>query len=213
MTLSETDLPLRDALTALGQLDKDIARAIHAYGMPKDRSMEEGYSSLARIILGQQISRAVATSLWQKLTAKGWTDSPQLAGKTPEQLFELGISRRKAEYLIDLAKAVEDNRLDLPALKQKSGDEVQRILVDIRGIGAWTADNYRLFCLLDFDAWPGNDLALQEGMKRLKGLSLRPNLKEMDRLAANWQPYRGAGALMLWHIYAIEVRQATPSDI
>lgn len=211
--ISDTALPLTEALNALGQLDADIARAIDMYGMPHDRTMPEGYSSLARIILGQQISRAVATSLWQKLTAKGWTDSPQLATKTPDQLLLLGISRRKAEYLIDLAKAVEENRLDLPALKERSGDEVQAILVKHRGIGAWTADNYRLFCLLDFDAWPGNDLALQEGMKRLKDLPQRPDVSTMDKLATGWQPYRGAGALMLWHIYAKEVRQATPSDI
>jgi len=63
------------------------------------------------------------------------------------------------------------------------------------------------------DAWPVNDIALQEGMKRLKQLESRPDGKAMQRLGEAWRPYRGAGALMLWHIYGILVRKATISDI
>ena len=108
---------------------------------------------------------------------------------------------------------MEDGSLNLAQLPDLTGDEVQARLTALRGIGAWTADNYRLFALGDMDAWPGNDMALQEGMKRLKTMAYRPDLKEMNKLAAGWSPYRGAGALFLWHLYAAEVRGATPSDI
>ena len=93
------------------------------------------------------------------------------------------------------------------------GQAVQDRLVQIRGIGAWTADNFRLFALGDMNAWPVNDIALQEGMKRLKHLSHRPKAPEMETLGEAWRPYRGAGALVLWHLYGILVRKAAISDI
>ncbi|MGB0690045.1 MAG: hypothetical protein ACPGOZ_05120, partial [Candidatus Puniceispirillum sp.] len=65
----------------------------------------------------------------------------------------------------------------------------------------------------DMDAWPVNDIALQEGMKRLKNLPHRPKAPEMETLGEAWRPYRGAGALVLWHLYGILVRKAAITDI
>jgi DNA-3-methyladenine glycosylase II len=136
-----------------------------------------------------------------------------IASMSPAALMPVGLSQRKAEYLIGIANEVTSGQLDFDALQHLSGDAVQARLVKIRGIGAWTADNFRLFALGDMDAWPVNDLALQEGMKRLKHLQERPKSKQMEQLGASWQPYRGAGALVLWHIYGILVRRATIGDI
>ena len=86
-------------------------------------------------------------------------------------------------------------------------------LISIRGVGAWTADNYRLFALGDMDAWPANDIALQGGMKIIKSLGDRPNREEMESLGENWRPYRGAGALLLWHVYGVVVKKADFSNI
>ena len=94
-----------------------------------------------------------------------------------------------------------------------SGPKVQKRLVTIRGIGAWTADNFRLFALADMDAWPVKDVALQEALRILKSLNQRPDHDAMEVLGEGWRPYRGAGALVLWHLYAIEVRNATVADI
>lgn len=207
------DKPLINALDNLCLQDEDIARALSDYGYPSERSMPQSFDSLAKIIIGQQISRHVATSLWAKLTAANLTSSKALVTAAPEALKAQGVSQRKAEYLIGLAEAIETGTLVLSQLPHLSGQEVQDKLTALRGIGAWTADNYRLFALGDMDAWPGNDIALQEAMRRLKRLNSRPDMAEMEHLAAHWQPYRGAGALFLWHLYAIEVRQATPSAI
>ena len=204
------DHQLSAALDRLAGLDPDIAAARAAYGDPPDRMVPANYSTLARIILGQQISRAVAETLWQRLEAAQWTTVAALAHRQPDELLGLGISRRKAEYLIDLAKACQSGQLNLAQLGEMPGEEVQARLTQYRGIGNWTADNYRLFALADFDAWPGNDLALQEGMRLLKQLESRPKLAEMDIIAAGWRPVRGAGALMLWHIYAAKRRQGAP---
>ena len=201
------------ALDNLVALDPDIADAVKKFGPPADRSLPANFDTLARTIIGQQISRAAATAIWHRMQDQKIQKPDIIAAMSVEEVMQAGLSRRKAEYLIGIADEITSGRLDLDALHLLSGDDVQKRLTEIRGIGAWTADNFRLFALGDMDAWPGNDIALQEGMKRLKLMPYRPDQSEMIDLASSWTPYRGAGALFLWHLYAIEVRGAAPSDI
>ena len=201
------------ALDQLAAIDADIAAALSRFGPPPDRSLPASYETLARSIIGQQISRAAASAIWTRMRDQSHSKAPVIAVKQPDDLMPFGLSRRKAEYLIGIADEIQSGRLDLTALAEMSGEEVQKRLVEIRGIGAWTADNFRLFALGDMDAWPANDIALQEGMKRLKLLNERPNGKMLEKLGDAWRPYRGAGALMLWHIYGILVRKATIDEI
>ena len=201
------------ALDQLAAIDADIAAALSRFGPPPDRSLPASFETLARSIIGQQISRAAASAIWTRMRDQDHSNAPTIASKQPNDLMPFGLSRRKAEYLIGIADEIQSGRLDLASLAEMSGEDVQKRLVEIRGIGAWTADNFRLFALGDMDAWPANDIALQEGMKRLKSLDERPNGKMLETLGEAWRPYRGAGALMLWHIYGILVRQATIDEI
>ena len=197
------------ALDQLAAIDADVAAALSRFGPPPDRSLPASFETLARSIIGQQISRAAASAIWTRMRDQDHNSVPIIASKQPYDLMPFGLSRRKAEYLIGIADEIQSGRLDLASLAEMSGEDVQKRLVEIRGIGAWTADNFRLFALGDMDAWPANDIALQEGMKRLKSLDERPNGKMLEKLGEAWRPYRGAGALMLWHIYGILVRKAT----
>jgi DNA-3-methyladenine glycosylase II len=201
------------ALDQLAAIDANIAAALSRFGPPPDRSLPASFETLARSIIGQQISRAAASAIWTRMRDQDHSNAPIIASKQPDDLMPFGLSRRKAEYLIGIADEIQSGRLDLASLAEMSGEDVQKRLVEIRGIGAWTADNFRLFALGDMDAWPANDIALQEGMKRLKSLDERPNGKMLETLGEAWRPYRGAGALMLWHIYGILVRQATIDEI
>ena len=201
------------ALDKLATIDADIAAALSRFGPPPDRSLPASFETLARSIIGQQISRAAASAIWTRMRDQDHSSAPIIAAKQPDDLMPFGLSRRKAEYLIGIADEIQSGRLDLAALAKMSGEDVQKRLVEIRGIGAWTADNFRLFALGDMDAWPANDIALQEGMKRLKSLDERPNGEMLETLGEAWRPYRGAGALMLWHIYGILVRQTTIDEI
>ena len=201
------------ALDQLAAIDADIAAALSRFGPPPDRSLPANYETLARSIIGQQISRAAASAIWTRMRDQDQSSAPIIAAKQPDDLMPFGLSRRKAEYLIGIADEIQSGRLDLAALAEMSSQDVQIRLVEIRGIGAWTADNFRLFALGDMDAWPANDIALQEGMKRLKLLNERPNGKMLEKLGDAWRPYRGAGALMLWHIYGILVRKATIDEV
>lgn len=201
------------ALAGLAALDPDVSRALATYGPPPDRSLPIGYETLARAIVGQQVSRAAASSIWVRMANDGVTDEAVIAQKTPDDMMQSGLSRRKAEYLIGIAQEIVNGTLDLPGLSAMRGEDVQKRLVKIRGIGEWTADNYRLFALADMDAWPVNDIALQEGMKILKSLNTRPDAKQLQSMGDAWRPYRGAGALVLWHIYGVVVRKVTVADI
>ena len=201
------------ALDQLAAIDADIAAALSRFGPPPDRSLPASFETLARSIIGQQISRAAASAIWTRMRDQDHSNAPIIAAKQPDDLMPFGLSRRKAEYLIGIADEIQSGRLDLAALAKMSGEDVQKRLVEIRGIGAWTADNFRLFALGDMDAWPANDIALQEGMKRLKSLDERPDGKMLEALGEAWRPHRGAGAMMLWHIYGILVRQATIDEI
>ncbi len=200
-------------LAKLAEMDADIARARADFGPPPDRSEAPGYATLARVIIGQQISTKAAAAVWAKIRGAGFDQSPAAAAADIETLRQYGLSQRKAEYMKGLAEAIETGALDLDALAQMDGPDITRALVAIRGIGDWTADNYRLFVLADMDAWPYNDLALQEGMKILKSLNTRPDAKTMQQMGEAWRPHRGAGALMLWHIYAQHRHAATIADI
>ena len=201
------------ALEALSRIDTDIKSTLSKYGNPPDRSLPADFDTLARAIVGQQVSRAAASSIWGKMEQAGMTSSSVICEMAAEDLRNLGLSLRKAEYIIGIAQEVQTGTLDFSLLNNMSGEEVHERLIQIRGVGSWTAENYRLFALADMDAWPSNDIALQEGMRRLKSLDERPGPKEMDILAEKWKPYRGAGALVLWHLYGIIVRKATLSDI
>ena len=201
------------ALDQLAAIDADIAAALSRFGPPPDRSLPASFETLARSIIGQQISRAAASAIWTRMRDQDQSSAPIIASKQPDDLMPFGLSRRKAEYLIGIADEIQSGRLDLAALAKMSGEDVQKRLVEIRGIGAWTADNFRLFALGDMDAWPANDIALQEGMKRLKSLDERPNGKMLETLGEAWRPHRGAGAMMLWHIYGILVRKTTIDEI
>jgi len=201
------------ALQSLITLDGDIARTYANYGAPQDRFLPEGFETLAKIIIGQQISRQAASHIWQRMVEADLTSSVPIANATDGDLRHCGLSVRKAGYLRDIAQNILNGSLPIEEFAQLPVAEVTAHLLRQKGVGPWTADNYTLFALGDMNAWPSNDIALQEGMKRLKSLDQRPSQQEMDEIAAGWHPYRGAGALFLWHIYAIEVRKAAPSDI
>ena len=190
------------AMSCLDKKDADLASARKTYGNPPDRFEPATFPSLVRIILGQQISRQVAIVLWQRLQKNGWQEADALSELDYDDLQSVGLSRRKAEYVVDLARAETNGGLNLRQLNKQPAEKFSTKLLGFRGIGGWTVSNYRLFCLADFDAWPGNDLALMEAVKRLKILDRRPSHTEMDEFALQWQPYRGAAALLLWHLHS-----------
>ena len=183
------------------KIDPDIKIIYEKFGYPENRSVSEGFESLTKIIIGQQISTNVAKKIYDNLKNKNVLKEIVLYQMPLEELKSFGLSSQKSYYIQNLAYLVYNNYLDLKKLKYMTGDQVINVLIKVKGIGQWTINNYRIFALQDVDAWPSADLALQESTKLIKEFNLRPKQEEMEKIAAKWKPYRGAAALFLWHFY------------
>ena len=183
------------------KIDHDIKIIYEKFGYPENRSVSEGFESLTKIIIGQQISTNVAKKIYGNLKNKNVLNETVLYQMPLEELKSYGLSSQKSYYIQNLAYLVYNNHLDLKKLKYMTGDQVINVLIKVKGIGQWTINNYRIFALQDVDAWPSADLALQESTKLIKKINLRPKQEEMEKIAAKWKPYRGAAALFLWHFY------------
>lgn len=187
----------------LAVLDADVAEAVQRIGYPIPRLREPGFETLLRIMVSQQVSTKSAAAIWGRLAAAcGPTVTPSsFAALDDGACRAVGLSGRKIEYGRGLARAVLEGALDLESLVHLAEDEAVDKICQLRGFGRWSAEIYLLFALSRKDSWPADDLALQIGMQRLKGLKARPDRKTMDALAEHWRPRRGCGAILLWHVY------------
>ncbi len=186
----------------LSELDNDLNYIIKEYNLPIVRKESNTFETLMRIIIGQQISRKVAESIFKKLKEKKIISHKKFLNTSNNYLKKLGLSLRKISYIKDLAINIHKNKIILNEFENSSSDDVYNSLIKIKGIGKWTINNYQLFVLEDCDAWPGGDLAIQEAIKNLKNLDMRPNENETNIIAEKWKPYRGSAALLLWHYHS-----------
>jgi DNA-3-methyladenine glycosylase II len=178
-----------------------IARALALAGYPPPRVRPTGYITLMRTIVGQQVSVAAATSVWNKIEAALGEVTPEAVLTADfDTLRACGLSRQKQGYARSLSELVAGGELDLDALPEDDEEAIAH-LVRIKGIGRWSAEIYLLFAEGRPDIWPAGDLAIQEGLGRILGLPERPSEKQVRAAAENWRPHRGAVTLLTWHCY------------
>jgi DNA-3-methyladenine glycosylase II len=193
---------IRETLDALGQRDPDIARAVALVGYPEPRNREPGFGALLNIVAAQQVSTASAAAIRGRLLAAIDPLTPEnFLLASDETLRAVGFSRRKVEYGRGIAEAMRSGLLDAERLAAASDDEVVAALTALRGLGRWSAEIYMLFALRRPDVWPAEDLAIQEALRRLKGLEDRPLRAISEPIVESWRPWRGVAALFLWHYY------------
>lgn len=204
MALSSAELQY--GLNALAAIEPAFARALERVGYPEPRIRERGYGTLLRTIVGQQVSVAAASSIWNKLElAVGTGLQPAAIAAAPDDLLRrAGLSRQKISYAKSLAEQVASGTLDLAALPADD-EEAIVMLTRVKGIGRWSAEIYLLFAEGRADIWPAGDLAVQIEVGRIMGLSERPSEKATRALAEAWRPHRGAAAIFSWHHYKTEV--------
>jgi DNA-3-methyladenine glycosylase II len=197
---------IRAACDALAAADPAFARAIERAGYPEPRVRDRGYGTLLRTIIGQQVSVAAAASIWRKLEEQcGDLENPaNIAAATDEQLRAAGLSRQKASYARSLAEEVSSGRLDLANLPADDEEAIAK-LVQVKGIGRWSAEIYLLFAEGRPDVWPAGDLAVQIEIGRILGHDERPSEKAIRDLAEAWRPHRGAAAILAWHHYKVDM--------
>ncbi len=185
--------------------DSDLAEVVSRYGVPPFWTHSPGFPGIVLAILSQQVSLESADAAYAKLESRVDEITPErFILLDDDTLREIGFSRQKASYVRGLAHAIISGEFDLQALESMENEQVRNRLMDIRGIGAWTADTYLLFGLRRADAWPSGDLALIKAIQGLRGLRTIPSFGEVDRIAESWRPLRAVAARILWHHYLNE---------
>ena len=194
------------ALDALASDHERIARALAQVGYPEERRRDHSFATLARIIVGQQVSVAAAASITRKLvdTLGGDLTAASVLNTPEEDLRGAGLSRQKVSYMQSLATAEASGQLSLTTLPTLSDDEATAAITAIKGFGEWSAHMYLMFSLGRPDIWPVGDLAVREGFKRIQGLEDRPTAAQLKPLGEPYRPYRSALAMLCWRFCTAE---------
>ncbi len=166
------------------------------------RRWDADFGSLAKIIIGQQVSTASASAIHERLAkiAGGLTATTFLA-MGEEGWKQAGLSRPKQNTLATIAGMIKRGQLDLAETSALPVEDALSKLLEIKGIGPWTAQLFLLSCAGNADAFPAGDIALQEAARDLFGLEARPDTQTLDNIAKAWSPLRAVAARFLWAHY------------
>jgi DNA-3-methyladenine glycosylase II len=187
------------AKRALSRRDPVMAAMIRTHPKVFMTRRGEPFMTLARAIVGQQISVKAAQSVWNRVCECVGAITPEnvLARRRP-QLRACGLSDRKVEYIADLAQHFADGRIHVHRWPDMSDEQIIAELVAVRGIGRWTAEMFLMFNLLRPDVFPLDDLGLQKGMRLAYHGGRKVSLATLRRRGEAWRPWRSVATWYLW---------------
>jgi len=165
------------------------------------------FQALLRAIVGQQLSTKAARSIWERVVERLGSETPTPAdvlAHEPNELRAAGLSRSKVTFMRDLSERVEDGRLDLDAIRELSDEDVIAGLIEVKGIGRWTAEMFLMFHLARPDVISTGDLGIRRAIQIAYGMEELPGPSEMERIAEPWRPHRTLACLYLWRSLASE---------
>jgi DNA-3-methyladenine glycosylase II len=194
-----TDIVNKKDIQRLASSHKLFSKIKDKYGTPPNWQRPQGFISLSRIILEQQVSLASANAHFLKLNNYLQEFSPvEILKLTDEEMRACQISRQKAKYLREISKAVINKELVFDELPKLSLEQVRKKLTNIKGVGNWTTDIYLMFCLQSKDIFPLGDIALITTIKELTKVKTKEGIA---RLTEKWKPLRSLAAYFLWYYY------------
>jgi DNA-3-methyladenine glycosylase II len=189
----------QDDINQLLRVDKLFTFINDKYGNPPNWKRQQGFISLSKIILEQQVSLASANAHFQKLNSFVKEFTPlQILSLTDQEMRSCQISRQKSKYLHALSFEIINGNLDLEELPNLNQEEVRKQLTRIKGIGNWTSDIYLMFCLQAKDIFPIGDIAVISTIKELSNVKTS---EEIILLTEKWKPLRSLATYFLWHYY------------
>jgi DNA-3-methyladenine glycosylase II len=192
-----------EACRHLGKRDRVMRRLIPKFGEARLQSRGDAFTTLARSIVGQQISVKAAQAVWERFTALFEGTSRRVL---PGEVLELdikalrgaGLSARKVEYLGDLARHFAEGSVHVKAWSTMDDEAIIEELVAIRGIGRWTAEMFLIFHLLRPNVLPLDDLGLLKGIS-VNYFSGEPvSRAEAREVGEAWAPFRSVATWYLW---------------
>lgn len=209
--LALTEDSLLHGVEELCRRDADLAGVVAAFGPPPLWARAPGFPTLLHIILEQQVSLASARAAFERLLAAASPLTPESFLRLDDRrLREIGFSQQKTRYGRHLAQVLLDGSLDLDALEGMEVGAARDALLQVKGVGAWTADIYLLMALGSPDIWPRGDLALVVAAQEVKRLPSRPTAAEFEEMGQAWRPWRAVAARLLWHHYLSRPRARNP---
>ena len=192
-----------DACRHLARRDRVMKKLIPRFGEARLESRGDAFTTLARSIVGQQISVKAAQSVWDRFAELVGGPStrlqPDVVQALPvEQLRAAGLSARKSEYLLDLARHFRDGSVHVQQWEAMDDESIIRELVAIRGIGRWTAEMFLIFHLMRPNVMPLDDLGLLKGIS-VNYFSGEPvSRAEAREVGDAWSPYRSVATWYIW---------------
>lgn len=183
----------------LQKSDPTMKRIIKDVGPFTAKTTRDKFLTLVRSIVSQQISGAAAQTILSRLEDAVTKISPEtILTFNADQLRELGISRQKATYILDLASQVQNGNVNLKKIGRRSDSEIIDELVQVKGIGVWTAQMFLMFSLGRMDVFPDGDLGIQQGIKNNYPVKGELTAKKMQEFAEPWRPYATIASWYLW---------------
>jgi DNA-3-methyladenine glycosylase II len=193
-----------DACRHLKRRDRVLKRLIPQCGEARLQSRGDAFTTLARSVVGQQISVKAAQAVWDRFATaakrnkKGGVEAQAVLALKPTALREAGLSQRKTEYLQDLARHFLDGRVHVADWHAMADEAIIDELVAIRGIGRWTAEMFLIFHLMRPDVLPLDDLGLLKAIS-VNYFSGDPVTRSDARdVAEAWAPFRSVATWYLW---------------
>jgi DNA-3-methyladenine glycosylase II len=193
----------------LRKRDPVMRRLIDVVGPFTLRARRDRFRMLVRSIISQQISGKAARSIGRKLEdliAPDRVAPHTLAALSIADLRSVGISPQKAGYLHDLAAKVDSGAVRLSRAARMADDEVIAELVQVKGIGVWTAQMFLMFSLGRLDIFPHDDLGIRSALRNLYGLGGLPDREMSHRIATPWRPYATIACWYLWRSHEVAER-------
>ena len=187
------------AKRALARRDSVMAGIIRTHPKVFLARRGEAFMTLARAIVGQQISVKAAQSVWDRFAAcVGEVTPEKVLSRERPVLRACGLSDRKTEYIADLAQHFADGAIHVHRWPEMSDEEIIAELVEVRGIGRWTAEMFLIFNLLRPDVFPLDDLGLQKAIRVAYYRKREVSLGTMRKLGESWRPWRSVATWYLW---------------
>ncbi len=183
----------------LTEIEPRFATVLAQTGALPLRLKDDGFGALLDAIVSQQISVAAAASITRRLKDAQLISEADVRAASADDLRGCGLSRPKVKYV----KSLAESGLDYAAMRSMPTQQVIAQLIEIKGIGMWTAEIYAMFSLGRADVFAASDLALQEAAKILFELDARPKEKDFNTMAKDWAPWRAVAARLLWAYYRV----------
>lgn len=162
-------------------------------------SRGDAFGTLARSIVGQQISVRAAASVWDRLSATVNDFRPEIVhGHDADALRACGLSRSKVVYLQDLARHFVEGRLNVSRWNQMSDDELVDELTQVRGVGRWTAEMFLIFFMTRPDVLPLDDIGLQRAMSLHYNRGKPLSKTRIITITRRWKPWRSVATWYMW---------------